>query len=39
MKWLYIYGVDDLSASGGRTIDGMGMAWWASSCKRKKTQV
>jgi hypothetical protein len=39
MKWLYIYGVDDLSVSGGGTIDGAGQEWWARSCKRKKTQV
>jgi galacturan 1,4-alpha-galacturonidase len=39
MKWLYVYGVDGLSVSGGGTIDGMGQEWWASSCKRKKTQV
>jgi hypothetical protein len=39
MKWLYIYGVDGLSVSGGGTIDGMGQQWWASTCKRKKTQV
>ncbi|XP_066367968.1 probable polygalacturonase At1g80170 [Miscanthus floridulus] len=38
MKWLYIYGVDGLSVSGGGTIDGMGQQWWASTCKRKKTQ-
>ncbi|GJN15095.1 hypothetical protein PR202_gb01985 [Eleusine coracana subsp. coracana] len=38
MKWLYIYGVNDLSVSGGGTIDGMGQEWWATSCKRKKTQ-
>ena len=38
MKWLYIYRVDDLSVSGGGTIDGMGQEWWARSCKRKKTQ-
>ncbi|KAL6610582.1 hypothetical protein ACP70R_040551 [Stipagrostis hirtigluma subsp. patula] len=38
MKWLYIYGVDDLSVSGGGTIDGTGQQWWASTCKRKKTQ-
>uniref|UniRef100_A0A0A9DJS6 Polygalacturonase n=1 Tax=Arundo donax TaxID=35708 RepID=A0A0A9DJS6_ARUDO len=38
MKWLYVYGVDDLSVSGGGTIDGMGQEWWASTCKRKKTQ-
>lgn len=39
MKWLYIYGVDGLSISGGGTIDGMGQQWWASTCKRKKTPV
>uniref|UniRef100_A0A452ZQG9 Uncharacterized protein n=2 Tax=Aegilops tauschii subsp. strangulata TaxID=200361 RepID=A0A452ZQG9_AEGTS len=39
MKWLYIYGVDGLSVSGGGTIDGVGQEWWARSCKRKKTQV
>jgi hypothetical protein len=39
MKWLYIYGVDNLSVSGGGTIDGAGQEWWARSCKRKKTQV
>ena len=39
MKWLYIYGVDGLSVSGGGTIDGAGQEWWARSCKRKKTQV
>jgi hypothetical protein len=39
MKWLYVYGVDGLSVSGGGTIDGMGQQWWASTCKRKKTQV
>ncbi|VAH10018.1 unnamed protein product [Triticum turgidum subsp. durum] len=38
MKWLYIYGVDGLSVSGGGTIDGVGQEWWARSCKRKKTQ-
>ncbi|KAK1699546.1 hypothetical protein QYE76_016243 [Lolium multiflorum] len=38
MKWLYIYGVDDLSVSGGGTIDGAGQEWWARSCKRKKTK-
>ncbi|AQK88130.1 putative polygalacturonase [Zea mays] len=38
MKWLYVYGVDGLSVSGGGTIDGMGQQWWASTCKRKKTQ-
>ncbi|KAM0867077.1 hypothetical protein ACQ4PT_042235 [Festuca glaucescens] len=38
MKWLYIYGVDNLSVSGGGTIDGAGQEWWARSCKRKKTQ-
>uniref|UniRef100_A0ACD5T7W7 Uncharacterized protein n=1 Tax=Avena sativa TaxID=4498 RepID=A0ACD5T7W7_AVESA len=38
MKWLYIYGVDGLSVSGGGTIDGAGQEWWARSCKRKKTQ-
>jgi len=37
MKWLYIYGVDGLSVSGGGTIDGSGQQWWASTCKRKKT--
>ncbi|KAG8086257.1 hypothetical protein GUJ93_ZPchr0010g10508 [Zizania palustris] len=37
-KWLYIYGVDDLSISGGGTIDGRGSEWWARSCKRKKTK-
>ncbi|KAL6610583.1 hypothetical protein ACP70R_040552 [Stipagrostis hirtigluma subsp. patula] len=37
-RWLHIYGVDDLSVSGGGTIDGMGQQWWASTCKRKKTQ-
>ncbi|KAF6997192.1 hypothetical protein CFC21_013444 [Triticum aestivum] len=39
MKWLYIYGVDGLSVSGGGTIDGVGQEWWARSCKRKKTQA
>jgi len=39
MKWLYIYGVDGLSVSGGGTIDGSGQQWWASTCKRKKTPV
>jgi hypothetical protein len=39
MKWLYIYGVDNLSVSGGGTIDGAGQEWWARSCKRKKTKV
>ncbi|CAM0954184.1 unnamed protein product [Alopecurus aequalis] len=39
MKWLYIYGVDGLSVSGGGTIDGAGQEWWVRSCKRKKTQV
>ncbi|CAM0954183.1 unnamed protein product [Alopecurus aequalis] len=38
MKWLYIYGVDGLSVSGGGTIDGAGQEWWVRSCKRKKTQ-
>ncbi|CAN6332230.1 unnamed protein product [Urochloa humidicola] len=37
MRWLYIYGVDGLSVSGGGTIDGSGQQWWASTCKRKKT--
>lgn len=37
MKWLYFYGVDGLSVSGGGTIDGMGQQWWASTCKRRKT--
>ncbi|KAJ1263869.1 hypothetical protein BS78_09G220000 [Paspalum vaginatum] len=37
MKWLYVYGVDGLSVSGGGTIDGMGQQWWASTCKLKKT--
>jgi hypothetical protein len=39
MKWLYIYGVDGLSVSGGGTIDGSGQQWWASTCKRRKTPV
>lgn len=39
MKWLYVYGVDGLSVSGGGTIDGVGHEWWARSCKRKNTQV
>jgi galacturan 1,4-alpha-galacturonidase len=38
-KWLYVFRVDDLSVSGGGTIDGMGAEWWARSCKRKKTKV
>ncbi|KAI5019712.1 hypothetical protein ZWY2020_044600 [Hordeum vulgare] len=38
MKWLYVYGVDGLSVSGGGTIDGVGHEWWARSCKRKNTQ-
>jgi galacturan 1,4-alpha-galacturonidase len=37
-KWLYVFRVDDLSVSGGGTIDGMGAEWWARSCKRKKTK-
>ncbi|XP_044980776.1 probable polygalacturonase At1g80170 isoform X2 [Hordeum vulgare subsp. vulgare] len=39
MKWLYVYGVDGLSVSGGGTIDGVGHEWWARSCKRKNTQA
>ncbi|XP_006655543.1 probable polygalacturonase At1g80170 isoform X1 [Oryza brachyantha] len=38
MKWLYVFRVDDLSVTGGGTIDGKGTEWWARSCKRKKTK-
>ncbi|XP_015693248.1 probable polygalacturonase At1g80170 isoform X2 [Oryza brachyantha] len=39
MKWLYVFRVDDLSVTGGGTIDGKGTEWWARSCKRKKTKA
>ncbi|XP_065866746.1 probable polygalacturonase At1g80170 isoform X2 [Euphorbia lathyris] len=32
-KWLYFHGINHLTIDGGGTINGMGMRWWARSCK------